>query len=529
MTQQFVRQTRNTSYIAYESKPSKKPVQLSVNGEMVQERLHPDVFINEYVQVNIKSVDVGESTANIKFDASTVVTGSEKKMKYDFGGNVQVDSPLMQLAQQALETNRPVYAALETRRAFKNYATKEIIPWETPIHVLRGCENGPQSSANSNKTRENCSKIVAALGFADEPQVTLVSDEARSNPYKWENVRDNQDGDMPPTGCVIPKGPNGEPVGGIIQAPAKAQNDGAGSGDVMAKLEALTKMVSHLQRTASADAGKKPWNEFLDDGSINPSSYAVSQVRRTRADAVRYIAAVAPENAEVEQLRQWESELTGNLLWVADQVQANICGQVDRMAKAHTEAGAWVAHVAQFEQPFAVEMLADKDARRGWVKQLRDTATIRYREAIEMTRQASEVTTQSPAGQQPKNPPQQAQPQATPAGQPQAPVDTPAQPAQTPPQTQAQPQADAPMFAHDGDARDKWDGLIAHIGMEEHVSDLNPALTVRFGTHLAAQIPAAAMRAALDEWCADPAAFKQWAEQQYKHAQNGQVALPASA
>lgn len=514
--QHFVRQTRNTSYVAYESQPSKKPVALSVGDSPVNERIHPDVFINEYVQVNVKAITHSESTANITFDAASVVTGSDKKMKYDFGANVKAGSPLLQLAQQALDTNRPVYAAMETRRRYKKKSTQEVIPWTTPIHILRGCKDGPGSSANSNETGDNCSKVLAAIGFADDPQHTLVSDEVRSNPFKWAVSRDNQDGDLPPKGYVIPQGVNGEPVGGIIEAPAASQGVNVASDDVMAKLEALTKMVSHLQRTTSEDTGKKPWNEYLSNGQINPSSYAVSQVRRTREDAVRSINAVAPSDATAVQLREWESELTGQLLWVADAVQKKVTGQTDRMSKAHTEAGAWAAHVIKHENAFTAEMLTDLEVRREWAKQVRDAAAERYIEAIHLTQQASEVTT-------PHSAPQAEAQEVAQADAHNAPQE------ETQPATPSADNHTAPTFAQDTQAREQWDNLIAHLHMEEHVGDFNPALTARFGTHLAAEIPAAAMRQALTEWCADPVAFKQWAEQQYIHAANGQGVLPASA
>ena len=52
--QQFIRQTHNTSFVAYEAQSSRKPVALAVNGEPVEYRINADVFINEYISIKVK-------------------------------------------------------------------------------------------------------------------------------------------------------------------------------------------------------------------------------------------------------------------------------------------------------------------------------------------------------------------------------------------------------------------------------------------------------------------------------------------
>lgn len=493
---QFVRNTHNSSFIAYDSKPSKKPVALTVNGEPVQERLHPDVFINEYMSIQVKEVKDGESTVNVVFDAKTAVTGSDKKMKYDFGANLRADSPLVGLARQAQQQSRPVYIGIETRRRWKS-KDGEVIPYTTPIHVLRGCKDGPQSSGNSNETGNNCSKVLAVIGFADEPETTLVSDEAHSNPYKWENVRDNQDGDLPPQGTVIPSGPEGQPVGGFIvtqTAPAAAST--GVPAEIVQQLENLTKMVAHLQRSNTSGGGSKPWNERTADGSVNPSSYAVTQVRHTRKAAARLVAEVAPQGSDGQQLRGWESELTTALLWIADCVQERVTGVCDRMAKSHTEAGGWVSHVVEFEEPFTADMLTDAEAKRTWAKTVRAAASERFEEAVAITQ--SKLDSQAGITSQNSGETREGNSPAQDAGV---------------------------MLSDDAQAREMWDGLIETIGMAQYVEQLNPVLEAQFGTYLSAQIPAADMRAALSEWMANPQDFRNLAQEKYREKQ--QASQPA--
>lgn len=507
--QQFIRQTHNTSFVAYEAQSSRKPVALAVNGEPVESRINADVFINEYISIKVKEVSEGNDTVNVKFDAASAVTGSEKKMRYDFGANLKADSPLVGLARQAQAEGRPVYVSIETRRKWKN-RDGQVIAYTTPIHVLRGCKDGPQSPGNSNETGNNCSKVIAAMGFADEPNATLVSDEARSNPFKWPNFRDNHDGDLAPTGFVIPTGPNGEPVGGIIPAPAP-QATTAASPELVDKLDALTKMVAHLQKSSTAGGGEKPWNDRTADGSVNPGSYAVTQVRHTRGDAAKLVAAVAPDDADSAQLRAWELEVTRALLWAADQVQQAVTGGVNRMAKAHTEAGAWVAHVIRHEDGFTVDLLTDAVAKREWIKRIRQAAFERYMEALELTQEhldaQSGVRSPAPAGRE-----------AAPANNQQTQAEAPQQAANT---AQETPQA-VTTLADDPEAQQMWDELIEAIDMVHFIPQLNPALDARFGTHLAVEIPADDMRAALSEWMADPAAFRTWAADQFKAVQQPQ-------
>lgn len=484
----FQRNTHNSSFIAYDHQPSKKPVNLQVGDVAVQARIHQDVFVNEYISVKVKSVTENDDTANVRFDASSIVTSSGKQMKHDFGANVQAGTPIHQFAVEAEKTGRPVYIAIETRRRFRD-RQGQVIPYTTPISVLRGCENGPQSPANANITGDNCSKALVVMGWADEPDKTILSAESRSNPTHWPLVRGNQDGDLPPEGYVIPTLPDGQPVGGIIKHEATGGNTQA----LEHQIAQLTKMVAALQRGGATNAagGAKPWNDRLTTGEVNPASYAVTQVRHTRETAARIInRAVTQAEATVpaDTLRQVESSLTRVLLWMADRTQHAVTGSVDRMAKAHTEAGAWVKYVIDVENPYTFNMFGDsqesKEAANAWAKSVVNAATERYYEAVAITAEHTQQVTGVPAQEQP------------------------ARTASNEPQAQAEP-----MFADDAEARALWDALIEQIGMAENVDDLNPALRARFGTHLSTQITAAAMREALSEWMGNPQQFREWAEQ----------------
>lgn len=344
---QFIRHNHNTSYIAYEQTPSRHPLTLVYQGTQIQVHIHPDIFINEFVSVKVKNIIVGRETANIQFDASSVITADNRGMKYDFGANTSADSPIVDLARHAMEQNRAVYVGIETRRRFKNRQGR-IISYTTPIHILRGCKNGSQSAAHPTEVRNNCSKIVAVMGFVDDPRTTLISPEARLNPLLWPKFRGNYDGTVPPSGFITPQSPDGTPVGGIVINP---QHQGKSTSEI----------------------------------------HAVAQVRQTRAFAAKIIANAITENTDAQHIREWESSLTRVLLWLADKVQYAITGDVDRMNNTHTEASAWIAHVITLEDPYTANMLTDIDAAKAWAKRVGSAAIERYTEALELTAEAYSI------------------------------------------------------------------------------------------------------------------------------------------
>lgn len=500
----FTRQSHNSSYIAYAAQPSKKPQPLIVDGKQITARIHPDVFINEYVSICVKDVADNGDTVNIKFDAASAVTSGDKKMKYDFGSNVKSGSDLHRLAVEAKNTGRAVYLALETRRRYKT-RNGEIIPLATPIHLLRGCKDGPQSAGNSNMTGDNCSKIIAAMGWADQPDVTLISEECHANPLHWDQIRYNQGGDIAPDGFIfptlpagstLPDGtalPDGTRAGGIITAPTPT--GGTDTTGLMKELATLKKMVAHLQTGSSNASGSKPWCDRLPNGEINPGSYELTQIRHTRETATRLITqAVATTDVDypAEELRELESSLTRVLLWLADGVQAQVTGGSNRMGKSYTEAGAWVKHVIACEDPYTADLIGpdNKEQAQEWAKRVRTAAAERYLEAVALA--GENTATSTPV---PQNPPAQA-----------------AEPTEN--STDDIPE----FFAQDQQARQLWDQLISDIGMVNNLADLNPALTARFGTYLSNQIPAIKMREALSEWVANPSQFHAWAGEQWAKA-----------
>lgn len=345
---QFIRHNHNTSYIAYEQIPSRHLVALSHHDAQIQAHIHPDIFINEFVSIKVKNVVVGEKTANIQFDAASAITSNNRGMSYDFGANTSVDSPIVHLAQQAMEQQRAVYVGIETRRRFKN-RKGHTISYTTPIHILRGCKNGPQSAAQPTEANNNCSKIVAVIGFADDPGTTLISPEARLNPLLWPKFRGNYDGTVPPSGFITPASPDGMPVGGII---------------------------------------KNPHHQGTGVNAVRAASPTVAQVRQIRAFAATTIANAITDSTDAQRIREWESSLTRVLLWLADKVQYAMTGEVDRVSNVHTEASAWIAHVITFEDPYTTSMLTDITASKEWAKRVGSAAIERYTEALALTTEA---------------------------------------------------------------------------------------------------------------------------------------------
>lgn len=481
----FTRQTHNSSFIAYAANPSKKPLPVRVAGSDTTARVYADVFINVYVSVKVQQVQESSTgdTVNVRFDPASVVTTSGTPMKYAFGANTKAGSPIHHMAVAAQQTGRPVYVGLETHRRYRSM-NGDVIPYTTPIDVLRGCENGPQSRGNSNITRDNCSKVIAAMGWADEPDNTLFSDEAHSNPATWPSVYGNQDGDCPPEGFTAVTLADGSRVGAVVKAnttTSQAENTA-----LREEVNQLKKMISNLQSSGSSTSAR-PWNERTADGQVNPGSYAVSAARDARYQATTLVAQAGATDVSADTLRQVETSLTRVILWMADRVQSSVTGHVDRSHRSHGEARAWVHHVATFEDHYTASMVGVDDESlaeaKKWACRVVEAASERFIEAVALTEEYLQQTTG---------------------------VHAPA-PAQQQPSAQV-------TVADSEQALTTWNSLIEKAGLVDNIGDLDPLLTATFGSCKSTAIPADALIQRANEWAADIEGFKNLARQTWKKA-----------
>ena len=55
----FSRQTHNTSYIAYEARPS-KPVSVKVGDQMEAVQVHPEVYVREFTSIKVAKINIDE-------------------------------------------------------------------------------------------------------------------------------------------------------------------------------------------------------------------------------------------------------------------------------------------------------------------------------------------------------------------------------------------------------------------------------------------------------------------------------------
>lgn len=500
----FTRSQQITSYYGFAARASKKPITVAVSGEQVTTHVHPEVHIAEYPSVQIAGVKVSDDLVSVEFDASTVQTKSGKPMKHNFYGNTKTGTALHKLAESAHQSGRPVYVAFETRRKWKN-RDGEVIALDAPMWELRG-QDGPTGKANSNITGDNCSKIIAALGFADQTGQTLLSEESRSNPNTWESVRHNHDATTAPEGYVIPTRADGTNAGCFLPV------DNTGGGGIAQRLDTIAKALES-SNNSPAGSGARPWNLRLNNGQINAGSYVMAQIRHTRATAATLVSgavAAAEEHPGVDFIRTEESRILRVLLWLSDEVQGRVCGHVDRSDKSWSEAGAWVAHVAQVEDPLTVAMIGGeeehKEAGRAWAHRVYAASVDRFNEALSLTAEYVNSTAgrshrtggngQGNGQSAAKKGPQEAQ--AASASDDQAPDML----------------ADVPAL------QQRWDALIEQVGMVDYIDQLNPALIARFGTHLSKEIPADQFDTALGEWEANPQGFRSWAGKQYSAANN---------
>lgn len=516
----FTRQTHPTSWIGYNAAPTKPtPVRLTADGAVEQKPVRPEVYVREFTSIKVKEIKVsdregrgGTRSVSVTFDAASSETGSDKKLKHDFSGSTQAGTDVHNALTYAHEQGLPMYVAIETRRRYKSKGG-EVIPYTVPMHVLRG--SAPDgTSANSNITGQNCANVIAVVGPAADPSTNIISAEAATNPAEWDQFRHNRDGSTPPQGWVRVFTAEGAAGGAIVEGepPAAAAGAGAGGGVDAQQVADLVvaKMLGQspdrpVQRLRSVEG--KQWETTNLDGRLNPASYVVQSIRWARKDAVELVSSAAYAESDLAadlgdaRLARAATELIKPLMWAADRVQNTAVGYKRQAEPSWREAAKWVAQVASAEQPYSLAFIEDREAGSEWIKSVAAAAGDLYVLALEI---ASGIVG-APIGDGPEGDQhateQAPQPQQAPQGAPQSTSGQQAlQQAQETPQEAQEPQSQQVTMAEVPELVARWDALIEHIGMAQHVNQLNPILAKTFGTYLSSQIPADAFAGHLQQW-----------------------------
>lgn len=525
----FTRQSHITSWYGYTRKATNPiAVHMAADADPVTKQVRPDVWVREFPSVKVKEIKVsdragrdGARSVSVIFDASSVVTGSDKTMKHDFAGSTVEGTPMHKALQQCLEQGRPVYIAIETKRRYKN-AAGQVVPYITPMHVLRG-SNPDGTKGNSNTTGENCANVLAVVGPAEDPTTNIVSSEAVTDPLEWGEFRHNRDGSMAPEGWVHVYDDKGQRAGAITRADAApAPAAGIDAAEIAAEVARILSGgdTSAPALRAARSVEGKPWEVRNSDGRINPAGYLPQSLRWIRKDALDMVqsAALADEaTAATWEDDMWSTTVTNlikPLLWAAERVQDRVLGYTRHTEPSFREASKWVAQVASVELPYQLAFANDIEAAKAWIVQVADTAADLYRMVLDI---AEEIATDA---QGPGVPAVDASRAGVQAGQEQTqlqqPVtqERPAQQGTQPDHQEAPSQQENPappaqqtMLAQEPELVGRWDSLIERVGMAQYPGHLNPILARTFGTHLSNQIPAAAFATQLQQWEADPAQF----------------------
>ncbi|WP_137726343.1 hypothetical protein [Prescottella subtropica] len=544
--QQFTRQTHNTSYVAYTKAPS-KPVPVRVGGGEVENLpVHSQVFIREFMSIEIDSVDSPRSQEQrspslyVKLNAASAKNehGETIGLRENFGASIQAGGELENAVRHAHANKTPLYVAIETKRKYRNL-DKEVISYLTPINELRGAtKEGKGTESSAGMTRSNCSNVIVAIGPAADPHTNMLSGEAVTDPLAWATFRNNHAGELVPAGYTRVADAEGQPTGAIIEraaapAPAATTVDVDALADaVAARLLTGSSAVDtppaatrpQLRNARSREA--KPWEPFNSDGRVNAGSYLTSGWRNTWAGAMILLENAlyteqdlaeqeqrAPRLLDVPALTTAATSLTNLLLEMADQVQAAVVGAANRMDRSHGEAGRWVHQIASRLVPFGLQMLSDDTARDTWRKTVVAQATAVFGGAMQSVAQhldeqygdatpindASKAAA-SQAAQQARQQERAAANQSAPAGQETAGGQSTA--ANTPEALAG-----------------RWQALIAQCKLRGHEDRVVPFLVKVAGTGDVTQIPAAEFADMLTAWESNPQRFVEFAATAYQQAQ----------
>lgn len=534
----FTRQSHMTSWYGYTRKSTNPiAVRMASDAEPVSKQVRPDVWVREFPSVKVKEIKVsdragrdGTRSVSVVFDASSVVTGSDKAMKHDFAGSTIEGTPMHVALQQCMEQGRPVYIAIETKRRYKS-AAGEVIPYTAPMHVLRG-SNPDGTKGNSNTTGENCANVLAVVGPAEDSATNIVSGEAVTDPAEWGEFRHNRDGSMAPEGWVHVYDEQGQRAGAITRSVSTSPAVPAGV-DAAAIAAEVARILSGgdstvPERRAARSVEGKPWELRNTDGRINPAGYLPQSLRWIRKDALEMVqnAALADEETAAGwDDAMWSATVTNlikPLLWAAERVQNRVLGYIRHTEPSFREASKWVAQVAAVELPYQLAFANDIDAAKKWIGTLADTAADLYRMALDI---AEEFVTEAKgpgvpavdaaragaraAQEQSLTQPKAAELESAGTVEPQPAAAPTGEETTAPAATAGQTLADRP------DLQGMWDQLIETIGMVNHLEQLHPILTKKFGTHLSTGIPAARFERMVTAGLASPDEFTNAAQQAY--------------
>jgi hypothetical protein len=557
----FSRQTHNTSYIAYEARPS-KPVSVKVGDQMEAVQVHPEVYVREFTSIKVAKINEARAdnqrtpSLHIELDASSIELESGKTMRENFGGSIQAGGELEKAFRHAHANGIPLYVAIETKRKWKGRQSKEVISYLTPINELRGATpDGKGTEKSSGMTRENCSNVIVAVGPAENPAINFLSSEAVTDPTTWDLVRSNRDGTLPPTGFVRAITEDGSPAGAIVPRAGLSGGTSAVAVDVEAIAEAVAAKLASISPAASTDkplrsaaptaapvatrpvlrnataVENKAWELFNTDGRINAGSYLVGAVRNTRAGAETLVenaiyaehdaaeaAGREPSLLTTDEIIAATDMLTRQLLWAADQVQTHIIGKRDRAARSHNEAGKWVHQMASRHYPLTREMLGDTEEARGvrnaWLGQIVTAASTQFENAMKIVAEYADEEYTTPV------PPSDASREgARQAARQNRPVDPKPAPAHEPNPNAATSSPATTFAADNAELVQRWNALLTTVKLIACRDKVEPLLTKMFGTADLAGINADAFNKLLTAWEANSAAFIKVAQQAYSQAQ----------
>lgn len=519
-------------FVAYEKEP--RHIGDGATGEAID--LRPSVFVREYPHIKVaglqaKQRGTGDDAfefAYVTFDAASV--GPD--MSQDFGAAFKRDDELFSFLQTAMQQGRPLWVAIETVRRPKGKSEGVLIPADACIQDLRGVKQGGRK-ADMGLSGENCKNVLIAAGYANEPGSVRFTQELRSDPQEWGQLRRNGDNSLPPTGWRILRGGIVASSGGTAGAPAVDVDAIAA-----AVVQRLASTPSHapapalaphaadsngpaprpVQREGYAAEGR-PWDQWNSDGRGNLGSYLSQKFRASFQQAIELLADDVSLSASERVKRA--TELSEYLMGMADVVQSQAYGgsRPDRCARSHAEAARWIRYAYSelaimpgFDQlACSSETFADETLRAEWTQQVISCAGyLMGHEGAHMEAylsgtipaftmpsvSAPSATSTTPA------PPSQVASTAVAAQPPAAPTPAPGA------SVSGAGANRGPVAAADvPELTARYHDLLTDCGLLEHPQRFGPLFEETFGSKDLAAITADAFAAALTRWESNPQAW----------------------
>lgn len=551
----FQRQRTGGSFVAYEAKPTKTALPILVQDREEKAYLHPEVFIREFTHIKVKAITpsaAGNGLA-VEFDPASVPVPDGKQPLYrPISANTTAGGDMENALRYALENDQALYIAIEHRRKYRN-GSKQVIPYDTPIMELRGCdEHGNSTPASQGASRENISKVLAVIGPVSDPNCAVISDEVKSDPIAWPSQRSNRAGATPPLEWVRITRPDGTPGGAAVPKTVWAELSGSAGGAVLddaalARIaDAVAKRMGAVsddptmtrppQRTGRSAEGKR-WDAFNSDGRVNPGSFAVTGLLNLRDTALTALgdsnyaeaAAAADEGRDpllltAEQISSAGTALMGALARVADNIQTSMTHKpANRIDGSYMTTTKILRQIVLRDLPLTVQIFNDTGAKTAWIASITELGLALAAAVMENTEKyLTEVTEATPIND------------ASGRGQRQAarqnPPTDPRQPATTPANRDVQSPPE-PNFAVD-DATDTPVASVASVTDRNKAiltpvltaaglrpSDVIPLLAVVFKTSDLEQIDPDRMATVAQSWTKDLDKFVAAARDRYMAAE----------